>query len=359
MAHTLLGRWFDGRSSRPRLVEVALVAARGGPALELRAGPDKLLGLANAQVDWPQAWSASRMPSVVVVDLREHGSVEIDDAAAWQQALGAAGAAPALAERMQTRWRFFLGVAIVALAGLFAFYRWGTPWAATQLTRQVPLSWELELSDRAMKDIDGEWLKPSRLSAERQAQLRARFDALAAQVAPSLRRYPNYSPALRLHFRSGLGANAFALPGGTMVLTDGLVELAAKHSLPDDALIGVLAHEIGHVVHRHGTRLVVEQAVLNVGLGLAMGDVSSVVSFGAAIVTGLAYRRGHESEADCFALALMRDAKLPTKPMAELLLRLDDAPAAKGSAIFNLLSSHPETRERAARLASGAAVCGN
>ena len=53
---------------------------------------------------------------------------------------------------------------------------------------------------------------------------------------------------------------------------------------------GVLAHEIGHVVHRHTTRMLVEQAVLNVGLGLALGDVSSLVSMGGSLLTGLAYR---------------------------------------------------------------------
>src|SRR5690606_14837474 len=147
----------------------------------------------------------------------------------------AAGRNTPLAQRMQTRWSVFLGVALLAVAALAAFYKWGTPWAATQLTRQVPLSWEVSLSDRAMADIDGHWLKPSKLPPERQAQLRARFDALAAQVAPELRRYPGYAPRLTLDFRRGMGANAFALPGGRIVMTDGMVEAAEKQKLPDDA----------------------------------------------------------------------------------------------------------------------------
>ena len=96
-----------------------------------------------------------------------------------------------------------------------------------------------------------------------------------------------------------------------------------KQGLGDDALVGVLAHEIGHVVHRHTTRMLVEQAVLNVGLGLALGDVSSLVSIGGSLLTGLAYRRNHETEADCFAAALMRKAQLPTEPMADLLLGME------------------------------------
>jgi Zn-dependent protease with chaperone function len=84
----------------------------------------------------------------------------------------------------------------------------------------------------------------------------------------------------------------------------------------------VLAHEIGHVAHRHTTRMVVEQGVLNVGLGLALGDVSSVLSTGGSLLTGLAYRRSHEREADCFAIALMGHAALPTAPMGQLLLAI-------------------------------------
>ena len=102
-----------------------------------------------------------------------------------------------------------------------------------------------------------------------------------------------------------------------------LVEAAAQQGLGDDALVGVLAHEIGHVVHRHTTRMLVEQAVLNVGLGLALGDVSSLVSIGGSLLTGLSYRRSHETEADCFAAALMRKAQLPTEPMADLLLGME------------------------------------
>jgi Zn-dependent protease with chaperone function len=366
MEQHLHGRWFDGKSSRPRDVQVHLQPSPKGPSLRLEPLEPgaAALTLARRQVGWPEAWSAQRAPRTLVVDLREHGSLEINDVSGWQAALAQSGASAPLAQRMQTRWTVFLGVALVAGAALWAFYRWGTPWAATQLTRQVPLQWETNLTERAMADLDQSWLKPSKLPAARQAELRARFEALANQVSPDMRRYRGYAPRLNLQFRSGFGANAFALPGGTIVMTDGLVEAAAKRGLPDDALVGVLAHEIGHVMHRHTTRMVVEQGVLNVGLGLALGDVSTAVSFGSSLLTGLAYRRSHETEADCFALALMRRSGLPTTPMAELLLQLDGGPTKQASgsqtadaarAVVTLLSSHPDTAGRASKLKQGQA----
>lgn len=355
-------RWFDGRSSQPQAVLAGLQPGPGGAALVLHplAAGAKALQLGPGDISWPEAWSAARASRTVVVDLGQHGSLEIEDGAAWQAALVAAGVRAPLAQRMQTRWPVLLAVLAAAALLLGAFYRWGTPWAAAQLTRHVPLAWEASLAERALRQLDQGELKPSNLPAQRQAELKSGFAALGANISPSLQRYAGYTPRLSLAFRSGMGANAFALPGGTIVMTDGLVEAAASAGLGDDALLGVLAHEIGHVMYRHTTRMVVEQGVLNVGLGLALGDVSTVVSMGSSVLTGLAYRRSHETEADCFAIALMREAHKPSIPMGALLLHISGEaqggqPSGGGSGLLELLSSHPDTRQRAQRLAAGQA----
>jgi Zn-dependent protease with chaperone function len=365
-AAPLRAKWFNGRSSRAREVLIVLEPGPKGPALTLH-----VLDLAHAgsrrfehaEVEWPPQWSAGRAPERVTVALQDHGSVEIDQPLAWQQALDKAGARPGLAQRMQTRWPVLLGVLAVAVIGLVAFYRYGTPWAAAQLSRHVPLEWELGLSQQALDQIDKVMLKPSQLPPERQEELRTQFTALLAQLDPALKRYPSYAPRYALHFRRGLGPNAFALPGGTLVMTDELVESAAKQGLGDDALLGVLAHEIGHVEHRHGTRLIVEQGVLNIGLGLALGDVSSMVALASTTMTSLAYRRQHETESDCFALALMARAQRPTAPMADLLLGMSQSreprsgpPAAQQerSSMADWLSTHPATPDRALQLKAGA-----
>jgi len=362
-------RWFNGQSSRAQDVRVALQPGPKGPSLHLLAldgGSVPTRSFSHAEVEWPPVWSRNRAPAVITVALTDAGTLEIDHPKEWQEALLEAGARPSLAQRMQTHWPVFLGVLLVAVIGLAAFYRYGTPWAAAQITRQVPLSWELSLTERALAQLDQGYLKPSHLPPERQAELRRQFDALLGRMSPELKRYPSYAPRFSLAFRSGMGANAFALPGGTVVMTDALVEMASKNGLSDDALIGVLAHEIGHVVHRHTTRMVVEQGVLQVGLGLALGDVSSIVSFGSTLLTGLAYRRQHETEADCFAIALMGKAQLPTGPMADLLLGLvsaregqhKDQPTTKAErgSFSEWLSSHPDTRQRAEQLKAGLAV---
>ena len=378
----LPGRWFDGRSSQARPVLVGLQPTPRGPSLllhPLAPHGEAPTVLTNAQVGWPETWSAQRPPPRLVVDLREHGSLEVDAVGEWQAALAAAGARPGLAQHMQTRWSVLLAVLLAATIGLLLFYRYGTPWAATQLTRWVPMGWETAMADQGQQQMDDGLLKPSKLAPERQTQLRARFDALAQHIPPALQRYPGYTPQWALEFRVGMGANAFALPGGRVVVTDGLVQAAARQGLADDALVGVLAHEIGHVVHRHTTRMVVEQGVLQMGLGLALGDVSAILSTGSALLTGLHYRRSHEREADCFAIGLMRHAALPTAPMGTLLLAIaqdeeeeekakgktpsasQPAPRKQGKAeaahpVWSLLSSHPDTVERARALQQGQAA---
>jgi Zn-dependent protease with chaperone function len=362
-------RWFNGQSSRGRDVLVGLEPGRKGPSLRLHTLDQAHAAsrhFTHAEVEWPPVWSRHQAPAVITVALNDAGSLEIDTPKDWQDALALAGARPSLTQRMQTHWPVFLGVLLVAAIGLAAFYRYGTPWAAAQITRHIPLDWELSLTEQALAQLDARYLKPSQLSPERQAELRRQFDALLNRLGPELKRYPDYAPRFTLAFRSGMGANAFALPGGAVVMTDGLVEIAGKNGLSDDALIGVLAHETGHVVHRHTTRMLVEQGVLQVGLGLALGDVSSVVSFGSTLLTGLAYRRQHETEADCFAVALMQQAQLPTGPMADLLLGISsareargkDQPADKagGGTLPGWLSSHPETRQRAEQLKAGQAT---
>lgn len=355
MGEPLRGLWFDGRSSAAREVRVSLQRAARGPSLALEAGDGEQLSLAHKQVQWPERWSARRPQRKLVVDLGMHGSLEIDDPAAWQMALDAAGQRDSIAQGMQTRWSVFGAVLLAAVGLVLAFYRWGTPWAATQLTRQVPLAWETKITEGFLRDLDAGWMKPSKVPPERQAAIRARFDALAHALPDELRRYRGYEPPLALHFRRGMGANAFALPGGAIVMTDGIVELASQGPDADEALAGVLAHEIGHVMHRHTTRLVVEQGVLNVGLGLALGDVSWMLSTGGSMLTGLAYRRGHESEADCFALALMQRTGQRAAPMADLLLRLEGSASQHkdDSHWTDLLSSHPATAERAQALKNG------
>jgi Zn-dependent protease with chaperone function len=193
-------------------------------------------------------------------------------------------------------------------------------------------------------------LQPSRLPAERQQQLRAAF-AKAVQRA-----YPGEAVAYDVRFQHAdrrIGANAFALPGGTVIVTDAMVELFQDR---DDVLIGVLGHELGHVRLRHGMRMLVQVTLVGTVTTLALGDFSTLLAAAPALLGQMAYSRDLEREADAEAIVLLRANGISPAVMLELFDRLSGGgPAAGGSAgraqpddagIGIAFSSHPGDEER-------------
>ncbi len=103
-------------------------------------------------------------------------------------------------------------------------------------------------------------------------------------------------------------ANAIALPGGHIYVFEGLVDAIAQ--TPDE-LAGVIAHEIGHVAHRDGTRSVLQAAGLSFLFGMLLGDFTGggVVVIAAKTVVQSAYSREVEAAADRYGVELMAKAR--------------------------------------------------
>lgn len=360
MDATLRARWFDGRSSLARPVLLRLAGDKKGRA-SLRLHPLDVAGAPPLQMSpgeftWPDTWEPAGASSRLTVDLGQHGSVEVEGQT-WQQALGACGARTGMAQRLQRRWPLILGALLCTALLIWGFTRWGAPWVAGQLARLAPLSWERSISQEALDQLERQGiLKPSRIAPARQSELQLRFADLSAKAPPSLRPDHAYAPPMDVQFRSGMGPNAFALPGGVVVMTDDMVDLARRNGLGDEALMGVLAHEAGHVLYRHGTRRVIELGILNVGSALVLGDASGVAATGGTLLAALAYSRDHEREADCFAIAMMQATAQPLEPMAQLLRAADKAHGGASSAAalrIEWLQTHPDTAGRATALEAG------
>ena len=146
-----------------------------------------------------------------------------------------------------------------------------------------------------------------------------------------------------------MGANALALPSGIIIFTDDIVELAKS----DDALIGVLAHEVGHIEQHHSIRHVLQDSVVALLLVTITGDISSISSIGAALPTlmvQLKFSREFEAEADDFAIRYLIKSNISTEPLLELLKSLDAEYGEEDSTVSNYFSSHPATIERIKKL---------
>ena len=107
--------------------------------------------------------------------------------------------------------------------------------------------------------------------------------------------------------------NAFALPGGRVYLFNGLL---AKAQNPDE-IAGVLAHELGHLRHRDGTRNLIYNGGTSFLIGLLFGDItgSSALIFASRSLVTASYSREAEQNADTFSIDVMHKLGRPTKPM--------------------------------------------
>ncbi len=146
--------------------------------------------------------------------------------------------------------------------------------------------------------------------------------------------------------------NAFALPGGFIYVNRGLVERVASR----DELASVLAHEIGHVVHRHGVDQMVARQRTGIGMTIVcfFVDVCSTGIAQVAIEVGgsalfAKYGRDDEREADADAVTTLAAAGMDPRAVPAMLWTLKAAEQRDPTLFDAMLGSHPLTAERVER----------
>lgn len=239
--------------------------------------------------------------------------------------------------------RYSVAVACVAAVALMLFlgYVYGLPAAAKSLTSRIPMEKEEMLGRNALDWLDrNEWFKESGLSRDRQESISQRFGALHEGLA--------LSPYTTLEFRGGgfLGPNAFALPGGTIVITDEMVNLAER----DEEILAVLAHEIGHVEERHALRQLLQSSGIALLAATVTSDAATVGTSAAGLPAVLAqtkYSRGFEWAADEYAFDILESNGISSAAFADIMERLDRLSDTEEGLPF--LSTHPVTAERVGR----------
>lgn len=148
--------------------------------------------------------------------------------------------------------------------------------------------------------------------------------------------------------------NAFALPGGRIVITDKLIAAADNA----DEVAGVLAHELGHVAYRHPeanfVRVAGLQVLATILTGSSGGDTLTSI---AGLLTLLSYSRQAERQADAYAIALLRAIKVDPAGLRRFFVKLAERKKAKAKkrkqasgktfgALGNILSTHPGIENR-------------
>jgi len=212
----------------------------------------------------------------------------------------------------------------------------GATYTANAVASILPASTLKEVSKVTLNQLEDSYLHPSKLSDRQKRIIQTHFNKLVEGESK-----------YKLHFRSSpeIGPNAFALPSGDIVLTDELVALSQDKEYRD--ILGVLAHEKGHVVKKHSMRIAIKTGISGVIIGYITGDVSVLASTIPTILINSSYSREFEHEADVHAVQELKDMNISTKYIATLFESLEKKSAEDGnSTSMSMFASHPLTSKR-------------
>ncbi len=135
--------------------------------------------------------------------------------------------------------------------------------------------------------------------------------------------------------------NAYAMPGGFIVMHSGLLQLAGSA----EEVAGVLAHEVNHVEKRHSLKAMAKSLGLMATVSLVFGDLGGLISLGSDLI-GLKFSRDHETEADAEGLKSLVGAGLRPDGMAAFFRKM----ASQEKLDLGFLSTHPASEERFAAI---------
>ena len=281
---------------------------------------------------------------------------------------------------LETHKVWVLSAFIILVVSVGGFVKYGIPYFSNEIAMTMPTKVSTFMGDNMQKGLDEYWKGKSTIEPSRQEELRKLYASLLPKDAG------NFKWALVFKQGGVVGANAFALPNGTIIFTDELIQLADN----DQQIASIMLHEIGHVQHRHSLRTLIQDFTLVILITIVSGDVSTSSSIITALPATLlesGYSQNMEWESDTYALNYMQKHGLDPNSFAEIMTKMeglhasadkdrtlescdadkttesekeaeidktiaDQEPtieAQEASAIWQYFSSHPATEERIER----------
>lgn len=221
------------------------------------------------------------------------------------------------------------GVAFAVLILMGLGYWFGLPWLAGAIAARFPVSTEVQMGDAMYDnmirayDVDG--------------TLTARVNDFA-KVIDFKTNYP-----IRITVVKESDANAFALPGGNIIVFEGiLLKMKSK-----EELAALLAHEVSHVHYRHSLRNIFRSLGGYLFLSLLLNDINGIVTVladNSNMLANLTYSRELETEADSKGMDVLKSNGINLRGFVDLFKLLKSEHGDAGS--LKLLSTHPLTEER-------------
>ena len=328
--------YFDGETARPNRIEASI----GPVALTLHDGDTVI---ARWPYDTMRRVDGSNKGPAFIELTPAHGSdarLRLDDpkaVAALRRAHIKVDKRPPANRSAIKRAVFWTATAVGGVAFIMFV---AIPALAPQIAAMIPAEKEIALGEQTEQLVKKIGLF-ERVCTEPEGK--AALDKMVATLTEGME--------LRIPVRADVVesdmVNAFALPGGRVLMMMPLIEEADSA----EEVAGVLAHEIGHVHNSDSTREMIRSSASAGVLGLFFGDF-----FGAGVIAGIgehvanmSYTRDAERNADDFAVERLRASNTDSEPMAAFFRRFREK-MGDGQLFGGYLSSHPSFGEREAKL---------
>lgn len=243
--------------------------------------------------------------------------------------------------RRRRRARLVLIAALAGLGILTVLYLWGIPALAAFVASRVPVSWEERLGHSIVTH-----LAPPAMRCADATRTGVIGEIIAILTTP----FPKSPYTIRVIVVNDSTINAYAAPGGYIVLFRGLLEKTQTA----EELAGVLAHELQHIFKHHVTRALIQHVSTGLLLTAIMGDTSKATAYGlesARLLGILRYSRQSEEEADAAGMRMLLEAGIDPKGMIEFFEMLNKG-TSETTSILRYLSTHPSTGDRIKKLKS-------
>lgn len=226
---------------------------------------------------------------------------------------------------------------IASIAGLFIFKGVFVKYVASK----IPVSYEKEMGDKMF---------PLAVGGKRIIEDSLLISYLGVVTIPLQAAVNDSNFKFKYYIVEDSELNAFALPGGHVVIHSGLILNADSY----EELAGVLAHELSHVTLRHHARGLINNIGVMALLGGIVGDggdIFATILYGGTQLSLLKYSRDLEEESDKQGWEYLLKAGINPQGMISFFQKLEKEHEAtklgkEGDAIMSFMSTHPETAER-------------
>ena len=238
--------------------------------------------------------------------------------------------------RRRSHNRMVWTAVLAGIVGLAALFWFSTDVLVEWAVDRIPPEWEQRLGQSAYQDF---------LLQQTVIKEGASVSAVQEISERLIAHIPNNPYRFEISVVKNDVVNAFALPGGYVVVFTGLLEQAQS----GEEVAGVLSHEFNHVLKRHGLERIVKQLGVVAMLGIILGDqqgLAGVMKQVGAELLSLKFGRAQETEADVTGLQLLHRSQIDPAGMITFFQRLSD----KEEGRVEWLSTHPMSAGRAARL---------